>query len=554
MAHPMTEFSDESHVNAVRAGDVQAFNRLVQRYFGTVYAIAYVRLKHRETAEDLAQEVFLRVFLYIDQVKEPASFSAWIGQITRNLACAWLRQHQNKSTLLAAVPLENWEESIPDPHDAGPRREAEVKEEAQTVRDAILQLPPEQAEIVLLHFGEDLKLPEIARRLGVHPTTVRRHIKKALTAMRGSLEPIVRDSVSTLRSSPTASRRAIGAVAAATAMSATAKATLIEMAGGAVWVASLAPAASGAAVATTGFSTLLKTITAAFAAGGKMMITGKGIAVLMSLAVLLAGGFIAIHSDGNAQTETEQLMAKMVDAYKNTDTYLAETSIHIVQTPNSPLSEEEVKKEERARELLAFDRSHGRIRAESWADYQNMQGDTIPDAMTLLIVVDEDRAWYRDPRLSIDHHVEARMTKPLDYEQITKTAKLLRAYPTSPVLASLLGVDLFGEIEKIMGESLQITVDLKIDAVAPRADDTLGRPGLRITGWPDRFANKLDVITYWIDPKANLITQYTIEPKSRAYAAVVDYKIQKHNEPLDASQFVFDAPRSTAIESFKTLR
>lgn len=57
-------------LSAALEGNVRAFELLVERYFGTVYAIAYVRLKHRETAEDLTQEVFLRMFLYLEQIKD----------------------------------------------------------------------------------------------------------------------------------------------------------------------------------------------------------------------------------------------------------------------------------------------------------------------------------------------------------------------------------------------------------------------------------------------------------------------------------------------------
>ena len=81
--------ADADLVAAAQAGSRPAFERLVERYFGMVYAIGYARLRQRETAEDLAQEVFLRVMLSLEQLKEPRWFAPWLGRIARNLALDW---------------------------------------------------------------------------------------------------------------------------------------------------------------------------------------------------------------------------------------------------------------------------------------------------------------------------------------------------------------------------------------------------------------------------------------------------------------------------------
>ena len=185
-----------------------------------------------------------------------------------------------------------------------------ASEQDQLVRDAILRLPVEQREVVLLHFSEGLSQHEIASRLGVFQTTVGRRLRKALKAMKGTLEPVlfenvVRESMqresakqdssqrkptSPLKPSRTTISRVIALGGATAALSATAKAALIEQAGGAAWLALASAAATESLLATGKTAALLKTFTTALAAGGKIMTAGKGITAIVMLCALLAIG------------------------------------------------------------------------------------------------------------------------------------------------------------------------------------------------------------------------------------------------------------------------
>jgi len=174
--------TDEELVLRAQKGDVLAFEQLIPRYFDMVHSLAYVRLQRRDAAEDLAQEVFLRAFLHLDTVREPSRFAAWLGQVTRNLAYRWQRDRRRRSSLVAIVPMESLAADVADTRVGKASENMENRETIRSVRDAIFQLPAEQAEILLLRFGEGLKPPEIARRLNLHATTVRRRIDKALAS------------------------------------------------------------------------------------------------------------------------------------------------------------------------------------------------------------------------------------------------------------------------------------------------------------------------------------------------------------------------------------
>jgi RNA polymerase sigma factor (sigma-70 family) len=275
MTNTATPAADERLVRAARGGDAQAFDALIRRHFGLVHAIALARLGEREAAEDLAQEVFLRAHLALPQLSDPGLFTRWLAQIARNLAATWQSRAMRRSALAAMVPLDEHGGEVPDTEDKGVRSRMETEEQQRAVWNAVRSLPPEERELVLMHFAEGLTQSEIGERLGVHQTTVLRRLKRALAAMRGALEPLLRESGPRLRASRGAAARASALVAAAGAMSATARASL---------------AATAAASTPLVKAGSLTTIKAALAAGGSLMATGKGITVTIGVAALVAGG------------------------------------------------------------------------------------------------------------------------------------------------------------------------------------------------------------------------------------------------------------------------
>src|SRR5262245_26263295 len=78
------------NVCATLAGDARCFDALVENYFGMIYAIGLAHLGDAALAQDLAQEVFLRAYLCLDQLKNPDWFPGWITRMARNLAIDWL--------------------------------------------------------------------------------------------------------------------------------------------------------------------------------------------------------------------------------------------------------------------------------------------------------------------------------------------------------------------------------------------------------------------------------------------------------------------------------
>jgi len=223
--------SDEEAVGAVLGGEVRAFDGLVERYFGMVYTIAYGRIGRHEAAEDVAQEAFLRAYLHLGTLAPAGRFAAWISCIARNLASNWVRDEGRRLRLAAMIPLDDVIAAAsnggPQPSlGQGPGRKMEMEEENRIVREAVFRLPPAQREMVLLRFAEDLNDRQIAERLGVHPSTVGRQIRRALSAMRAPLEAALRGWARSVRPSRSSVARTSLLVAGASALSPTAKSAL----------------------------------------------------------------------------------------------------------------------------------------------------------------------------------------------------------------------------------------------------------------------------------------------------------------------------------------
>jgi RNA polymerase sigma-70 factor, ECF subfamily len=295
MSHTSRPKSDASLVCAARAGETAAFASLVERHFGLVHFIALARLSDAEAAEDLAQEVFLRAFVSLGSLQRPERFPAWLAQITRNLAVNWLRQNQRRSALVPLVPLESVAETAADAQTKGGRERMEAQEQSDALRRALAGFPPDLREMVLLHFAENLTQHEIAKRLGLNQATVSRRIQRALSAMRGMLEPILREGAPRLRPAREATVKAVALITVAGAMSATAKASLAASV-----AASGGVATSGKVGGAIGLLGLIQSIPALVAGGGAVMGAGKGIAAVVAVAAVAGGAYV--YTSGGADS------------------------------------------------------------------------------------------------------------------------------------------------------------------------------------------------------------------------------------------------------------
>jgi RNA polymerase sigma factor (sigma-70 family) len=301
-SHPSP--TDSALLRGALSGDVQALGALIERHFGKAYAVALARLRDAEVAEDLVQEVFLRVQLHLHQLGPQGNFPGWVVRIARNLSIDWLRRGQRASRLLPQVPLEEMASEPPDPSDKGAREIMAMDEESRALWKAIESLEPEQREILLLRHMEDLSQREIATQLGVDPSTVSRRLGAALKKLQRHLEPLLRQAIPRLRARRQAVSKSLTIAAAVGALSATAKASLVAAAP-ASQIASATSATKVGAAGAVGVIGFIQSLPTLIAGGAKVMATGKGIAAgITAVAAVTAGGiYLGTQGQGEAPLE-----------------------------------------------------------------------------------------------------------------------------------------------------------------------------------------------------------------------------------------------------------
>lgn len=226
----ITGLKDDALVIAARAGRKEAFDELVNRYFGLVYAVAFARIGERDKAEDLVQEIFLRAYLLLDRLDNPALFSHWLTRMTRNLAIDWQRRGESGSRLIPMLPLDELPHEVIDDKMSDARERAASGEQSKALQEALARLRPEQREVVLLHYMEGLSHREIAQRTGVNQSTVSRHVASALDIMRGLMDRALTEMAGELRARPGSQARTMSSLAIAASLTPQMKATLTEVA------------------------------------------------------------------------------------------------------------------------------------------------------------------------------------------------------------------------------------------------------------------------------------------------------------------------------------
>ena len=174
--HPVeTDQADRELVQRVAAGDQQAVATLYERYATPAFSLALRVVGDRESAEEIVQEAFLRVWRHAPSFDpQRGRFASWLLSIIHNLAVNELRRRRSRPQVAPGADemLGNLHEAAPGPEDlawAAARR--------RTIREALVQLPQAQRQAIELAFFRGLTQMEIAETLGDPLGTVKTRIR-----------------------------------------------------------------------------------------------------------------------------------------------------------------------------------------------------------------------------------------------------------------------------------------------------------------------------------------------------------------------------------------
>ena len=171
-----------------RDGDLDAFEQLVRRFQDMAVGYAYSILRDFDSAEDAAQEAFIRAYRHLPQIESPAAFPAWFRRVVQS-CCNRLTRGKR----LATVPLSeaDWLAApAPDPAAAAQKRETQDK-----VLEAVGALPDDQRAVTTLFYINGYSLAEVGEFLDVPVSTVKNRLHTARNQLRERMTNMIGDTL-----------------------------------------------------------------------------------------------------------------------------------------------------------------------------------------------------------------------------------------------------------------------------------------------------------------------------------------------------------------------
>lgn len=189
----LRELDDSGVVSAFLEGEQRAFDELVNRYQNRLLNFVYRTTGDRERAEDLVQEVFVRVYRHIHRFDRSRKFSTWIYTIASNLAKNELRNRSRNPLVLFQTIRRNWEDDdrplqFEDP---GSRPDDLYRKRhlREVVEDAVEKLPPHHRNVFVLRELEGKSYEEIAEITSCNLGTVKSRLNRARNAFASLVAP-----------------------------------------------------------------------------------------------------------------------------------------------------------------------------------------------------------------------------------------------------------------------------------------------------------------------------------------------------------------------------
>jgi len=171
--------SDEVLIIAVKNGDCESFNPLIERYKLPLYKVMYRMVLNRDDAEDLVEEAFIKAYRSIKRFDTSRPFYTWLRRIAVNNAINFLKKERRNLT----EPLEFVEKSLSNGRN-DPIAMTKQKALKERINQAMKRLPEEFRSVLSLKIDEDLSYDEISKLLKIPKGTVMSRLARARQRLR----------------------------------------------------------------------------------------------------------------------------------------------------------------------------------------------------------------------------------------------------------------------------------------------------------------------------------------------------------------------------------
>ncbi len=195
MSKSTGQLSDKEIVERFNSGDNSVFSVLADRYLNKAYQIAYGILGNKQDAEEVSQDVFVRIYKALTKFRGDAEFSTWMYRIAVNLAknkYRWNKSRGSKKNISIQASLGNdegsfsLEDRISDESPL-PYEKVELSEFEQNIMDEIEELPELYREALILRNVEEMSYEDIAKVLGCKLGTIKSRIARAREELKSRL-------------------------------------------------------------------------------------------------------------------------------------------------------------------------------------------------------------------------------------------------------------------------------------------------------------------------------------------------------------------------------
>jgi len=179
----MADLTDEELMLAYRDGDAHAFEQLYLKHKGGLYRYFLRKCGNASIAEELFQDVWMKLINAREHYEVKAKFSTWLYQMAHNHFIDHYRKHS-----ISASMNQNFQddelENIPAGNNQQPEQQAEFQQQMETMLQLISELPDEQREAFLLREEAGMSLAEIAEVTGVNIETAKSRLRYAVNRLR----------------------------------------------------------------------------------------------------------------------------------------------------------------------------------------------------------------------------------------------------------------------------------------------------------------------------------------------------------------------------------
>ena len=171
--------SDVALIQRTLDGDEGAFTTLVKKYQKWVHTLVWRKIGDFHTAEEITQDIFLKVYKKLSTLKPPDRFPGWLYVIATRHCITWLRKKQLPTASLDAMPTTELEELCYTRYEAARDEDISLEHQRELVKRLLQKLPESERTVVTLYYLAEMTSEEISTFLGVSPNTVRSRLRRA---------------------------------------------------------------------------------------------------------------------------------------------------------------------------------------------------------------------------------------------------------------------------------------------------------------------------------------------------------------------------------------